>query len=249
MKDPVLLIRSAGNEEDAAALSAVGLDSIIDPYLCIKTSKNTDDAKSLLSNLQEAPTPVWLVATSVNAIERWAEIVGIDALTNAIGNRKDLRFAAIGEKTALTLKKYGAEEVLVPEEANAEYLVDTLLKHEKANIILPAGNIAMNTLPNELQKTGWQVTRGVVYETEIVKTPPMSVKLLAEQKISAVIFRSPSSVRAFFHFVDQVEIPLICAGGTTARQLTELNKKCDIISVDPTPKAVAAATLSILGER
>lgn len=249
MKKPVLLIRSAGNEEDAAALSAVGLDSIIDPYLSIKTSNSTDDAKSLLKNLQEAPAPVWLVATSVNAIERWAELVGADSLASAINNRSDLKFAAIGEKTASTLKKYGAKEVLVPEVANAEALVENLLKHEKANILLPAGNIAMNTLPNELQKTGWQVIRGVVYETEIVKTPPMSVKLIAEQKISAVIFRSPSSVRAFFKFVSQTEVPLICAGETTARQLTELNKKYDVISADPTPKAVAAATLSILGER
>jgi uroporphyrinogen-III synthase len=246
MSYPVLLIRSAGNEEDASALSQFDIPTLIDPYLTISTSKNSEDAQALLNHLKNAPAPIWIVATSVNAIERWADLISSEELLKAITDRSELQFAAIGDKTAAVLNKYGAKNVLIPKVANAESLVATLLSHEKATIILPSGNIAMKTLPSQLGATGWQIHRGVVYETEFVKNPPKSVELVERKEISAIVFRSPSSVRAFFTFITDTELPLICAGETTAKELEFLNKECSIISANPSPKAVAEAVKSVL---
>lgn len=246
MSKPVLLIRSAGNEEDAAALAEQGITALVDPYLKITTSANSDDAEEMLMKLKVIPDPIWLVATSVNAIECWAELVGAETLKKVLIERHELKFAAIGEKTASILMKYGAKDVLIPKEASAAALVTVLSGFSKANLVLPSGNIAMKTLPFKLNQTGWIVHRGIVYDTEFVKSPPKSVDLIKKGEIAAIIFRSPSSVRAFFSFVDDVQIPLICAGDTTARELESLKKECAIISDSPKPVSVAQAVKKVL---
>jgi uroporphyrinogen-III synthase len=246
MDKSVLLIRSAGNEEDAAALAKVNISSIIDPYLSITCAQDTEPAEILLEKISTLPSPVWLVATSINAIERWAEIVTIERMRNAIYNRKDLNFAAIGEKTASVLEKYGAKNVLLPKQANVEALIESLNLKEKANIILPSGNIAMKNLPSFLAKNGWTVHREVVYQTDIVVSQPKSSKMIEDDQIAAVIFRSPSSVRAFFQFNKGVVLPFICAGETTASELRNLGITCDRVSEDPTPTSVAKAVQQVL---
>jgi len=246
MDKPVLLIRSAGNEDDAAALAEVNISSIIDPYLSITCAKDTKPAEILLEKILTLPSPVWLVATSINAIERWAEIVTSERLRSAISNRDDLKFAAIGEKTASVLEKYGAKNVLLPEKANVESLIESLNLHERANIILPSGNIAMKNLPSFFSNNGWTVHREVVYQTDIVLSKPKSSKMIEDSQIAAVIFRSPSSVRAFFQFNKGVVLPFICAGETTASELKNLGFACDLISEDPTPASVAKAVQQVL---
>src|SRR5674476_930750 len=100
MSKPVLLIRAHGNEADADELAKLVLDSLIDPYLQITVSADVYEAQRLLSLLESSPGPLWLIATSVNAIGYWAELVGEDLLRKGITSRRDLNFAAVGNKTA-----------------------------------------------------------------------------------------------------------------------------------------------------
>lgn len=247
MSKPVLLIRAYGNEADADELAKLGLDSLIDPYLQITVSAEVYAAQHLLSLLESSPEPLWLIATSVNAIGYWAELVGGDLLRKGITSRKDLNFAAVGNKTAEILREYGAKKILVPQESNSLALANLLIsKHPPGHALIPGGNLAMQTLPSALQDAGWRISTAVVYLTQTVTQEPRSTQLLRNQEISAILLRSPSAVRALTHFVPSPKIPLVCAGATTARAVEAQGLSVAAISAGPTPSDTAATVRALL---
>lgn len=249
MRKPVLLIRAYGNNEDADALAKLGIDSLIDPYLKISIVDDATAARNLLSLLVSSPEPLWLIATSVNAIRYWAELVGEDLLRKSIASRTDLHFAAIGDKTAGILRKYGAKEILLPPEAHSLSLANLLIaEHLPGHALIPGGNLAMQNLPTSLSASGWQISTAVVYMTEALADEPRSAQLLRNQEISAVLLRSPSAVKALTNFVPSPKVPLVCAGITTARAVEAQGLSVAAISAGPTPGDIAV-TIQTLFER
>jgi uroporphyrinogen-III synthase len=247
MNKPVLLIRASGNEKDAAALAALGINSLIDPYLQISHAEDANGARNLVSVLESSPGPLWLIATSVNAIRIWAELIGEDLLQKSISSRGDLNFAAIGEKTANILRQYGAKGILVPHASNSLALANLLIsEHLPGHALIPGGNLAMQNLPHSLSNSGWRVSTAVVYVTKRVALEPKSAQLLRNQEISAVLLRSPSAVRALTHFVPSPEIPLVCAGGTTAQAVEAQGLTVAAISAGPAPSEIAATIQTLL---
>lgn len=249
MRKPVLLIRAYGNNEDADALAKLGIDSLIDPYLKISIVDDATAARNLLSSLVSSPEPLWLIATSANAIRYWAELVGEDLLLKSISSRTDLHFAAIGDKSAEILRKYGAKEILLPPKANSLSLANLLIaEHLPGHALIPGGNLAMQNLPTSLLASGWQISTAVVYMTEALADEPHSAQLLRNQEISAVLLRSPSAVKALTHFVPSLKVPLVCAGITTARAVEAQGLSVTAISAGPTPSDIAV-TIQTLFER
>lgn len=254
---PVLLIRADGNQDDAAALAAVGLANVIDPYIHIDKSTDATDAKLMLEALSKPGAKV-LIATSVNAIKCFGELVGTENLMHAIANADDLQFAAVGARTAESLRELGATDVITPEVADSAALADLLADlteepnglGDKPTAIIPSGLLAMKGLPNKLVAAGWDLLQGVVYTTVTVETPPTSVAAARAGDFSAVIFRSPSAARAFLSFVPAPTIPLVAAGFTTAKVIEDAGLTVASIPSNPTPKSVAAAVKSLLeGDR
>ena len=247
---PVLLIRADGNQDDAAALASVGIESVIDPYIRIDKSSDGSDAKSMLEALDQ-PGEKFLIATSVNAIRCFGELVGTENLMHAIANADDLRFAAVGARTAEALRELGATEVITPKVAESAALADLLAaEHRQITAIIPSGLLAMKGLPNKLIAAGWHLIQGVVYTTVTVETPPISVADARSGEFSAVIFRSPSAARAFLSFVPAPTMPLVAAGFTTAKVIEDAGLTVASIPSNPTPKSVAAAVKSLLeGDR
>ena len=247
MNKPVLLIRAHGNDEDVDALAKLGIASLVDPYLQISASDDASQAHNLLSLLVSNPGPLWLIATSVNAIGYWAELVGKNLLRKSIASRTDLNFAAIGAKTSEILRQYGAKEISVPEEANSIALANLLKRgHLPGHALIPGGNLAMKNLPISLLDSGWQVSTALVYATQTITDEPHSTQLLRNQEISAVLLRSPSAVRALTHFVPAPKIPLVCAGATTAQAVEAQGLSVAAISAGPTPGAVAVTVRALL---
>jgi hypothetical protein len=133
MSKPVLLIRAHGNDEDSAELAKFGIVALIDPYLQLTVAEDTGPAFALLDLIESSLEPVWVIATSVNAIEYWAKLVGQERLRRYFSSRLNLNFAAVGKKTADALSKYGAKRVLVPQEANAATLAKELISRARIN--------------------------------------------------------------------------------------------------------------------
>jgi uroporphyrinogen-III synthase len=256
MTKPVLLIRADGNQDDAQALTELGIDSVIDPYIRIDRAPDAADAQHLLAQISK-PGNKWLIATSVNAIRCFEELVGPEALRAAIAASVDLRFAAVGERTAQALRQIGADEVLTPELSDSAALATMLAELGQSEpalgtptAIIPSGLLAMKTLPNKLETAGWNLIQGVVYTTITVETEPETAAAARAGEFGAVIFRSPSAARAFLSFVPNPQMPLIAAGFTTAKVIQDAGLAVASIPSNPTPKSVAAAVSEILkGDR
>lgn len=247
MLKPVLLIRSDNNESDQAALNALGIPTLVDPYIAVNISADPTQAHTLLALLENPATRLWLLATSANALKFWAMTVGEDRLRAAILGNQSLRFAAIGETTADALRQLGARDVLVPVVATGKSLADELVATFPAgHALIPGGNLAMRTLPAVLLSAGWQVSTAIMYTTSRIGVEPESAKLVRDREVSAVLFRSPSAVRAFAHFVAEPEIPLICAGVTTAQALQEQGWTATAIASAPSSEVVASTIYSLL---
>ena len=250
---PVLLIRADGNQDDAAALAELGIETVIDPYIRIDKSTDAAGAERLLEALGN-PGSKYLIATSVNAIRCFGELVGIENLMHAIANADDLQFAAVGARTAEALSELGASDVLTPELADSAALANLLadLAEEPSGVegqptaIIPSGLLAMKTLPNKLEAAGWNLSQGVVYTTVTVDSPPASIAAAQAGDFSAVIFRSPSAARAFLSFVPNPTMPLVAAGFTTAKVIEDAGLAVASIPSNPTPKSVAAEVESLL---
>lgn len=247
MIKPVLLVRSSNNEDDEAALAELGIPSLIDPYIEIKVADDPSEGERLLSLLEGSDHPMWLLATSVNALKFWAHIVGEDRLRAAMTARGDVRFAAVGQTTADALSKFGASDVLIPNEATAKSLADALVNTSTTgHALVPGGNLAMKSLPSTLISAGWQVSTAVVYVTSPVEKEPKSTRLIREGEIGAILFRSPSAVRALTHFLPNPAVPLICAGATTAQALVDQGLVAAAISPKPSAQVVASTIYSLL---
>ena len=243
---PVLLIRADGNQDDALALAELGIESVIDPYIRIDKAHDNADAHLLLAALS-AEGPKWLLATSVNAIRCFAELVGAENLRDAIAHATDLRFAAVGARTAESLRELGADEVLTPALSDSAALAEQLAGFgDGQTAIIPSGLLAMKTLPNRLEAAGWRLIQGVVYTTVTVEQDPPSVATARAGEFAAVIFRSPSAARAFLSFVPEPSMPLVAAGFTTAKVIEDAGLPVASIPSNPTPKSVAAAVKSLL---
>jgi uroporphyrinogen-III synthase len=244
---PVLLIRGTNNESDQRALAKLGIESLIDPYIEIGLTNDPRDGENLLTLLSASQGPVWLIATSVNALKFWSQIVGEEQLRRALASRRDLRFAAVGEATAMTLREFGVNEIFVAPEATGNSLAESLVNEfPRGHAIIPGGNLAMKNLPSTLISGGWKVNTGVVYLTSTVRGDPKSAQLVRDGGVSAILFRSPSAVRALTHFVPNPGVLLVCAGITTAKEVVEHGLRVAALSPGPSADVVASTIYSLI---
>lgn len=229
---PVLLVRAADNEGDAAALEAAGLATVIDPYLTVQPlsgQAGLDAAGKLLARTGLLQRGDWLVATSLNGLRSWGilawQLTRRSAVAEALADARTrgVRFAAIGPATAAKFAEFGIHDVFTPSEAYGEALAGELLAEaapEAASIgrpvraLIPAGNLAMKTLVSGLASAGWQVASEVVYETAIIPEQPTSAARAINGDFSAVLLRSPSAARALVHWTTRVSDRGPVSGGT-----------------------------------
>jgi uroporphyrinogen-III synthase len=244
---PVLLIRAENNETDQAALTKLGIPSLIDPYLEIRVSEDSTEAEQLLSLLEGSDDPVWLIATSVNSFKFWSQIVGADRLRSAITKHPEAKFAAVGEATANILRTFGANEVLISHDFTGQSLAEDLLAEDLVGrAFVPGGNLAMKSLPSALESAGWGVSTATVYTTSPVAKEPTSARMIRDKEVSTILFRSPSAVRALTHFVPNPEVDLVCIGPTTASALTDQGLIPSAVSPAPSAEVVASTIYSLL---
>jgi uroporphyrinogen-III synthase len=251
MTNPVLLIRANGNDADANALNALGVLTVSEAYLEIGPVQAVGPAKRLLEALETAD---WLIASSVNGIKFWGDIVGHALLTATVtaAAKRGLRFAAIGAATANALKKIGGTNVVVPEVSYSYSLAQSVISAHgfqakgevfaKPIAVVPSGNLSIETLIHELADAGWSVRSEVVYTTAPVNETPKSVQRIANGEFSAVLLRAPSAAKAFNFFVGPTDLPVICGGETTASAARELGLNVVAVCHSPSP-AIAAQTV------
>ena len=253
---PVLLVRAHNNNGDAAALEALGLQSVIDPYLNIVASVDAAGAMRLISELSNLGEGDWVIATSANSLKYWGELVGAanpspDFVTAlAAAATRGVQFAAVGEASARMYANFGIHRVFVPSKPYGLELAAELaaLGGPGSTAVMPCGNLAMPTVSAALGAAGWTMISEVVYETSTVADRPASAEGLANQgpggeprepAFSALFLRSPSAARAVVDHAGDTTVPVICGGTTTAATARELG--LNVARVLDAPSSAAAA--------
>jgi uroporphyrinogen-III synthase len=242
----VLLIRPNRNQSDAREFEALGFEALIDPYLEISRVENPKGALRMLEALRSKNSK-WFVNSSVNGFEYFLAQLPEGSMQAL--DQSAIRFAAIGQATRQQLLDQGIKKVLLAPETTGLSLAEKMLEIEKAPVVIPAGTIAMRQIPDKFSKAGLEVISEVVYETKFVDTAPESVALVTSGDIVAVVFRSPSAVRAFLHFNENPEIKFVCLGPTTAGQLESLGFRADVIAADGDVENAALALRELIGKK
>lgn len=245
----VLLVRALGGDDrDAEALRELGVDVLEDPYLVVAACDDPDAAERsehVLAGVREGAD--WLVVTSRAALRALVSLRGADAVTSsiAVGARRGLRCAAVGATTAQLLRDLGADDVLVPADQSAAGLLDELGGRPPSRAVVPQGSQAMKSLGSGLRNLGWDVDDQVVYTTTAVAQRPASADRIAAGDFAAIVFRSPTALRAVTGFVPEVpeSTSVICGGPTTAAEARRLGLSSIVVSASPDAATVAATVL------
>jgi uroporphyrinogen III methyltransferase/synthase len=142
----------------------------------------------------------WIVFTSANGATAFMDrlLVGprdVRALAGA-------RLCAVGPGTASRLTRFGLKVDLVPDDHSAAGVVAALKENgslKGKRVLFAKGDIARDTLPEELRAVGAEVTEVIAYRTVTAESDAHLgiYRELLDRRIDAVTFSSASAVRAF----------------------------------------------------
>lgn len=269
----VLILRSP---QQASALAerirSLGADPIILPTI---ETADPDSFVALDEAIAELSTFDWLLFTSANAVERFAQrlqrlqgqphaecVAGL--LAGACAGKVP-RFAAIGPATADALVNSGLAasrtEVLMPQQFVAESLMVALLPHavrpggKSTHFLLVRAEEARELLPETLRAAGASVVVASAYRTVVPESSVVALgKLFSvpEDAPDAITFTSSSSARNLLSLCGAagVKIPsdtlLISIGPITSQTLRELGLPPHAEAREATVQSLADATLDAL---
>ncbi len=192
----------------------------------------------------------WLIFTSVNGIPPF--------MTRLLDTGRDVRalagltIACIGPRTAEALSAYGLRADLIPEQYQAEGMVDALAVRQMhgARVLIPRALVAREILPDQLRKQGAEVDVVPVYRTI---RPAVAIDHLTEQlrvhAIDVLSFTSSSTVRNFadlFSTREELqrlvgEATVACIGPITAATVREVGLSVHVVAAQNTVPALAEA--------
>ncbi|GAQ93846.1 uroporphyrinogen III methyltransferase [Thermodesulfovibrio aggregans] len=170
---------------------------------------------------------------------------------------KGVSVCAIGRETARSLRDFGINADIVPEEFNSESLTkmfkEEILRFahaDKIRILYPRSDIAIKGFVDEMQASGIEIDAPVTYRT--VKPTEHGKRLarfLREGKITIATFTSPSS---FLNLIDILkdevkellkEVTIAAIGKTTAKAIEDAGYKVSIIPEKSTIKDMVEAII------
>jgi uroporphyrinogen III methyltransferase/synthase len=198
----------------------------------------------------------WLVFTSMNGIAPFMNRLykhGRDVRALA-----SLKICCIGPRTAQELMRYGLQADLVPEEYQAEGVIESFRRIGVGGrrILIPRAEVARELLPADLTAMGATVTVVPVYRT--VKPKEAMARLtqrLGDKTIDMLTFTSSSTVRNFASLFETPEemarltqsIPVACIGPITSETARELGLSVTIQARGNTIPALAKAIVEYYG--
>ena len=211
----ILITRPRAQADDFAdKLRSAGFEPVYFPVIEIKPVENNLALERALAKLN---CYEWIVFTSANAVE-----IVFDQFPASNWN-EEVKFAAIGPKTAAALKARNISPDFVPEEYVAEAILPGLGDLLGKWVLLPRAEIARKELPEAIFHAG-----GVPHEITVYKTLPVQPDLdgltALKSGVDVVTFASASSVENFAAIVrknrlDPLNLPndplIACIGPIT----------------------------------
>jgi uroporphyrinogen III methyltransferase/synthase len=197
-------------------LEELGANVISFPTIKIEEITPNEELDLSIKRIKEYS---YLVFTSVNGVKIYFK--KFFELEGDIRHMAGIKIAAVGPKTAATIKKYGINPDIVPEEFVAEDLVEELKKvlTKEDKVLIPRAKIAREELVEELSKISC-VKELKIYDTvKTVKNREGIIEALEELDSYQLLFTSSSTFTNFSEILGESK--------------DEVLKKGKIISIGP----------------
>ena len=230
------------------ALRLLGAECIEFPTIEITPPVSWD---ALDKSIRELGNYHWLIFTSVNGVDYFFK--RLFELGEDVRGLKDIRVAAIGPRTAESIRSRGINPDLVPDEYMAEAVVDAFRGKDLKGIkiLIPRAAEAREILPDELIKMGALVDVVEAYRTVMPDTGAEKLGgMLEKGEIDMVTFTSSSTVTNFVSMFKGREdslktwmgnVAVACIGPVTARTAEEKGFKTGISPKEYTIEALTTA--------
>lgn len=234
----------------ADALRKLGAEVVEAPAIRIEPPS---DPSALDAALRRITAHDWVVFTSANGVDAFFDRI---AVVNPGADLSSLRFAAVGPRTAASLRERGREADLVPERSVSEEVFRALAERfhlSGKRFLLPRASLARETLPDLLEAAGALVSSVEAYRTVPADEEMRGAsRLVAEGVVDLAIFASASAVRSFFSKVDPRSFAgrgsAASIGPITSEALRELGVTPAIEAESFTAEGLVEAILRHYGE-
>lgn len=246
----ILVTRPVGQaEEFIGLLKAQGAQTIKMPLIKIVPTKDLQKVDRVLSNIDNYN---WVVFTSVNGVDCFLK--RLKKKDGDIKKLKDVKFAAIGSRTALRLKSFGLEVELVPEQFRQESLGGEIIKRvEKGSrILLAQAQGSRDVLARMLKAGGLKVNTLPIYRTRPVTNYRSALReMFLKDRIDIVTLTSSSCVRAFVSlakdnlrkYLKLKKVVIAVIGPVCRDTAKKLGLKVDIMSKEFTIEGLTQAII------
>ena len=246
---PVVVTRAESPDGPLSReLRSLGLEVLSWPAVSVTPA----DSKALDEALARLDSFAWIVFASRHAVAA--------VLERTPKPPAQLRVAAVGRATALTLSQRGWPVHLVPEEANAAALISAFagqrLVEAGTRVLYPASSRALPTIAAGLRELGAVVTQVEAYRTEGAALDVSECRAWIERgAVGAVTFASPSAVTELARALGEQDFarlldhaPPVAIGRTTARELAARGRNATLAET-ATLHGLAVTTLRLLQKR
>jgi uroporphyrinogen III methyltransferase/synthase len=217
-----------------------------------------DSWKRVDKAIDRLDTYHWLIFTSTNGVRFF--LTRLRLKKKRLVEFNDLRFCAIGPRTAQELEKAGGKVDIVPERYYAEALARRLgieqLKGRR--ILLARAKKARDLLPRKLRTMGARVDVVEVYQTKAPNISGQEIeRVFQENKIDAITFTSSSTVENFLQLYEEnvglkppfAGVAIAAIGPITANTLRKRGITPDIIPDSFTIEALTRAIVDYFTDK
>jgi uroporphyrinogen III methyltransferase/synthase len=208
----------------------------------------------------------WLIFTSRNGVKYFFK--RFFEKERDIRDLSGIKICAIGSKTAKEVKKYGLKIDLIPDEFNAEGLIEAFIKEQRAKskkhnellkgmrFLLPRAEKAREIFPDRVRELGGEIDVPVAYRT--IKPESRGKRLrrfLKEGRISIATFTSAATFNNFREIMgDDAEellkgVAIAVIGPITAKAVEKAGLPVDIMPKEATIEAMVEAILKWIEEK
>ncbi len=238
-------------EEQSGALverlAALGAIVRVCPMIAIAPP---EDCALLDAAIQRLPEYDWLMLTSANAVHSLFQRMA--ALGVGTTFPPHVKIGVVGPATANALS-VSLHPDFMPSVHTAEGMLAELGDIAGQRVLIPAADIARETLAEGLRQRGAQVDVVTAYRTVPGEGVQQLVSLLRDDMADAITFTSPSTVRYMLqglaeqgvsNSVDQIKrVAVVCIGPTTADAAREAGLQVASVAREHTIDGLVAAVV------
>jgi uroporphyrinogen III methyltransferase/synthase len=229
-------------------LSAHGAQVVLLPMIEIVPVSDWSALDAAMDRIERYDT---LIFTSVNGVRFFRQRLAERRID--LRRLHGLSLCAIGPKTASKIEEWGMHVDVIPEQFQAEGVIDALEKQGIAGkrFLIPRARVAREILPDTLRQRGGEVDVVPVYET---RHPDLGAEAtrIGPEAIDMLTFASPSSVKNFMQTghdgLPIANAKIACIGPITADCARAHGLTVDLIPPTYTIPALADAIVDYYGK-